>query len=916
MPDWKYWIRARLEKLNLEATRENEIAEELSQHLEDRYNESIARGLSHQQAFREALEDLSDPEVLTRELKRVETRQASDPVVPGVRSRNMLDDLRKDLRYSARSLLKNRGFTTVAVMTLALGIGINTSLFSLVHAVLLRPLPYTDADRLVLLWGARNQDNDKQLLFSLPNYNDIRTQAELFETMATVNPGRFNLASEGQPEQVQSAMVSASFFDVFQVKPLHGRLFNPADDEPGIPRIAVISHSLWARKYASDPDAIGRGIVLDGQAWEIVGVLPADFGFISSPRPTEVWIPFGLDTFRDRRFARDVHSIAVVGKLKPGVTKAQAQTEMDAISARLEQEYPRSNHGRAIRVVPLREHAVKNLRTALFALLAAVSFVLLIACANVASLLMARATSRRREIAIRAALGATRGRLIRQLITESVLLSLVGGATGVLVAFWGSSALSILPYQPYELYTIYSIPSEQIGVNLPVLAYALLLSLVTGLIFGLFPAMHGSRLDLNEALKDGNAAAGERSGAWGRSLLVAGEVALSIILLIGAGLMIRSFVRLIRVDPGFRADHVVAVDVNLSHARYRESANLTAFYGDLVNRLSNTQGVESVGGVESLPMVGAESIAAILIPGKQFSPSEEPRAVYNSVTGDYFGTMGIRLAQGRDFTEADHKDSARVAVINETMARRYFPGEEPIGKKVALVFEALRFFRDRPPELDLAMGLREVVGVVSDVKESRLEDETKPAIYIPLSQRPVPQLTMVVRSATSAGALIETIRGTVAEIDKDQPIAAARTLDEVVARTVAPSRFSAWLIGLFSTLALALAAVGLYGVIAYNVMQRTREIGVRVALGARRSDVLRMVLVRGFKLAAAGIVAGVLGAYVLTRWISGLLFEVEATDPLIFGGIALLVLGVAMAACYIPARRAASVDPVIALRCE
>jgi putative ABC transport system permease protein len=529
---------------------------------------------------------------------------------------------------------------------------------------------------------------------------------------------------------------------------------------------------------------------------------------------------------------------------------------------------------------------------------------------------MARATARRREIAIRAAVGATRGRLVRQLVTESVLLSMLGGAAGIVVAFWGSSALSILPYQPYQLYNVYTVPNDQVGVNGAVLAYALVLSLVTGLIFGLFPAIHGTRLDLNEALKDGNAAAGERTGAWGRSFLVVGEVALSIVLLIGAGLMIRSFVRLIRVDPGFRAADAVAVDLNLSHARYRDPGNITGFYDQLVSRLSSMPGVESVGGVESLPMVGSESTATILIPGKQFSPSDEPRAMYNSVAGDYFQAMGISVSQGRDFTDADRKDSARVALINETMARRYWPGEDPIGRKAALVFEALRFFPDRAPELDPALGAREIVGVVSDVKQSRLEDETIPAIYTPLSQRPVAGLTLVVRSSTGADALIETVRRTVLELDKDQPIAGARTLDEVVARTVAPARFSAWLIGLFSGLALALAAIGLYGLIAHNVMQRTREIGIRVALGANRGDVLRMVLGRGLKLTAAGIAAGVTGAYVLTRWISGLLFEVETADPMVFGGIAILVLGVAMLACYIPARRAASVDPVTALRSE
>ncbi len=819
----------------------------------------------------------------------------------------------QDLRYGARMLLKNPGFTLIAVITLAIGIGVNTSLFSVVHAVLMRPLPFSDPDRIAVLWGSKPQQGQDQLQFSLPNYNDIRDQNSVFESMAVLLTGRFNLTSENEPEEVQYALVSSSFFNVFRVNLISGRTFLPTEDEPGTSRVVVISHGLWQRKFNADPALVGKTITLDGQTYDVVGILPPEFRFISFPRPTEVWIPLGLDDFRQRRYARDVHSIGVVAKLKPEVTVQHAQAEMDAIAKRLEQQYP-GNNGRRIRVVLLKDQVVKNLRLALLVLLGAVSFVLLIACTNIANLLQARGAVRRREIAIRAALGAGRMRLVCQLLTESLLLSLLGGGVGGVLALWGTDFLAALPYQTPDLFTLYAVPREQIGVNAVVLGYAFGLSLLTGLIFGLLPALVGSRPDLNESLKEGSIVSGQRHRRLGRHLLVVAEVALSLILLVGAGLLVKSFVRLLEVDLGFHPENVLTVELNLSRTKYRQNEQITAFYDELLMRLGALPGMQVAGAIEFLPLSGKDSAGAIFIEGKPGVPGEEQRAHYRSVAPDYFFAMVVPLIKGRAFNERDTGESPRVAIINETMARRYWPNEDPIGKRVALIFESLRFFPDRPPEKDMALGLREVAGVVSDTKHSRLESEPVPEMFIPFSQRPVRDMTLVLRASSDPTNLIGAVRGAVLELDKDQPLSSASTMTQLLSKNLATPRFTVWLIGIFAALALALAAIGLYGVIAYNVTQRTHEIGVRMALGAGRREILRLVLVQGLTLTLAGIAMGMVGALALTRLMTRLLFEVKPTDPITFGMVVLLLVVVALLACYLPARRATKVDPMVALR--
>jgi putative ABC transport system permease protein len=823
-----------------------------------------------------------------------------------------MENFWQDLKYSVRMLAKSPGVTAAAVVTLALGIGANTSLFSVVHAVLLRPLPFSEPDRLALLWGSMPQQGREQLQFSLPNFNDIRSQNQVFEGMAVVNPGRVSLSEWDEPEQLQSALVSSNFFNVFRVKPIIGRGFRLEEDEPDTPRIAVISHSLWKRRFNADPDLVGRTISLDSQSYEVIGVLPPELRFISFPKPTEVWIPLGLDHFRDRRYARAVHSLGVIARLKSGVTLAQAQAEMDVMARRLEQQFP-ENRGRRIRVVPLKDQVVKNVRLALWVLLGAVGFVLLIACTNVANLLLARAAARHREIAIRAALGAGRFRLVRQLLTESVVLSLLGGGVGIILGFWGVDFLAALPYQTPDFSTVYTVPREQIAVNGAVLAYAFGLSLLTGLAFGVVPALAGTRRDLQEALKEGNPSTGRQDRTPGRNLLVVSEVAVAMVLLIGAGLMGKSFLRMLDVGLGFQPENVLTVDLNLSRTKYTRNEQVTAFYDELLKRIQTLPGVQAAGAVEFLPLSGFDSAGFIRIEGKP-PPGAEDGAHYRSVASDYFRALSIPLVKGRVFTERDNRDAPRVAIINETMARRYWPAEDPIGQRVALVFESLRFFPNRPPEVDLAQGLREIVGVVADVKHVGLQAAPVPEMFTPFLQRPVRDLTLVVRAAPDPASLIGGVRRAVLDLDREQPILNTSTMTDVLSRAVAMPRFNALLAGLFAALALALGTVGLYGVIAYSVAQRTHEIGVRMALGAGKRDILRLVLVRGLTLTLIGVGAGLAAALALTRLLASLLFGVKPTDLAIFGAVALLLTGVALGACYVPARRATRVDPMIALR--
>ncbi len=831
-----------------------------------------------------------------------------------------MQTLWQDLRFGARMLVKKPGFTLVAVLTLALGIGANTAIFSVVNATLLRPLPFPQPDRLALFWGSKPRTNMPQLPLSLPNFNDVRAQCQSCESLSAWTIGHSNLTQgptqDAEPERVQYAIVTADFFATLGVQPLFGRAFRAEEDNPGQASAVIISHSLWRRRFGADPAAVGKTITLDGQPREICGVLPAGFRFASFPKETEVWMPFGLDPFRGRRHARGAQALGVVARLKPGVTLQQTQAELDVISRRLEQAEPFFNTNWRLQAVALHEQASGKLRRGLFVLLGAVAFLLLIACVNVANLQLARAAARRREIAIRVALGAGRFRIVRQLLVESLLLAGLGGMAGALLAWWGVDLFALIPYNAPNLFTPYTVPAEQIGVDGRALGFTCLVTLLASILFGLAPAWRlgqAAKTNTQTALKEGGAQASQGTGRW-RGLLVTAEVALALMLLIGAGLMIRSFARLQGVDPGFDPQNVLTCDINLPESKYQRP-QAAQFYERLLERVAALPGVSAAGAVEFLPMSGMDSNTGLLIEGRpRPAPSERIFAHHRVVTPDYFRALGIRLLQGRGFTAADNDKAPRVAIINETMARRYWPGENPIGKRAALDIEAMRFHPDRAPDFDLALGLREIVGVVADVKHAGPAGETVPEFYAPLAQRPARDMTLVVRTAADPAEALSLVRREVYALDKDQPVDNASTMSEWLAASVAQPRFNFLLLTVFAAVALALAALGIYGVMAWTVAQRTQEIGIRMALGARAQDVFRLMIWQGMKPAMLGVALGLLGAAALTRLMKSLLFEMSATDPVTFVVIALLLTLVALAACYIPARRAAKVDPMVALR--
>ncbi|HEY7547758.1 MAG TPA: ABC transporter permease, partial [Blastocatellia bacterium] len=663
-------------------------------------------------------------------------------------------------------------------------------------------------------------------------------------------------------------------------------------------------------------DLIGRSITLDNQSYEVCGIMPAGFRFASFPKETDVWMPFGLDPFRDRKYARGANSLGVIARLKSDVSTAQAQSELDTVASSMAARYEEFLKGWNLRIVALSEQAARNLRPALLVLFVAVAFVLLIACANVANLQLARATAREKEIAIRAALGASRWHIARQLLIENSLLALIGGGAGLILSLWAIDLMALIPYNTPNLFTPYQVRPDQIGIDGRVLAFAFALSSMTGIIFGLAPAMRASKVDLNESLKEGGVKSSGEARSRARSLLVIVEMALAVLLLAGAGLMVKSFSRLQRVDPGFDAENVLTMEINLSRSKY-EGSRIADFYTRLLERASAIAGVRSVGAVEYLPLSGLDGDTGIFIEGRGAPPSEQrERAHFRSITPKYFSAIGAVIRSGREFTQSDNKDATRVAIINETMARRCFPGENPIGKRMALDFETMKFYPDRAPSFDLAMGMREIVGVVADIKHVKLEEEAAPEMYLPFLQRPVGDMTLVVRTDGDPLSLAQAMRGEVLAIDEDQPVAAINTMSSVVSASLAQPRFNFLLLTIFAAIALLLAGVGVYGVMSYSVSQRTREIGIRSALGAQKRDVLRLVLGKAVRLILAGAGAGLIAAFALTRLMSKLLYGVSATDPLTFASVALMLAGVALIACYIPARRAAKVDPIIALRYE
>ena len=806
-----------------------------------------------------------------------------------------METLWKDLRFGVRTLAKSPGFAAVAVLTLALGVGATTAIFSVVNALLLRPLPFKDLDRLVAVWEAVPAQGVERNEISEPNYLDWRAQSSSFEHLAVYSWWSVNVSGVETPERVQGFQVSPNFFDALGARAALGRTFLPEEEQPGKDRVVILSDGYWRSRFAADPAIVGKTLTLNGIGRTVVGVMPKGFDY---PTGGEMWSPYRFDPANTS--PRYAHFLLGVGRLRAGVTREQAEAELGGVAARLEQQYPETNAGRRVAVRPLLADTVRQYRPMLLLMLAAVGFVLLIACANVANLLLARAASRSREMAIRAALGAGRLRILRQLLTESLMLALAGGGLGVLLAVWGVDLIAALFPSDFVRY----IPGwGQIGVDRRALLFTLAVSLAAGVLFGLAPALRASRADLNDALKEGGKAGGAERNRL-RSLLVVAEVALSLVLLAGAGLMLRSFVRLLEVKPGFDPERVLVAELILPRARYREDAQAVEFYSRLREGVGGLPGVRSAALTSFIPLAGSNATTGFTVEGQPRPPhGQEPEANYRAVTPGYFSTMRIPLVGGRAFDEGDAAGAERVCVVNEALARKYFPGEDPLGRYVR--------GEGGTPEAQL----KRIVGVVGDVRHN-LDEDPKPEIYFPEAQDASRSMVLVARADADPLSLAPAVRAQVQALDRDLPVYNVRTMDQVRAESIFRQRFSVVLLGIFAALALALASVGLYGVISYTVTQRTHEIGVRMALGAQGGDVLRMVVRQGMAHVAVGVGAGLAGSLLLTRVMAGLLYGVSATDPATFAGVSLLLAAVALAACLVPARRAAKVDPIKALRYE
>ena len=808
--------------------------------------------------------------------------------------------LLQDLRYGLRMLAKNPGFTAVAVLTLALGIGANTAIFSVVNAVMLRPLPYPQPDRLVSIISTQLRKNSGDEA-SYPDFLDWRARNHVFDKMAVFRTENFALIGAGEPVHLSGAVVSAELFSLLGVTPILGRSFSLEEDKPGMVsgnNAVILSHGLWQRQFRSDPSVVGRTIDLDGRAYTVIGALPSGFQFPIQAEPVDLWTTMADDSKGGMATQRGAHYLYTIARLKPQVTLAQAQAEMSTIVTALNKEHPEIRP-RGAHVVPALDHLVGEIRPALLVLFGAVGCVLLIVCANIANLLLARATTRQREMSIRAALGASRGRVIRQVLTESTLLACVGGSLGLLLAPWGTQTLIRL--SPVNIPRL-----TQLNLDSRVFVFTTLVSLLTGLVFGLAPAAYGLKSDLAESLKEG--ARGSSEGAYRgcvRSALVVGEVAVALLLLVNAGLLLQSFFRLVRVDPGFDPHHVLTLRLD-SPANYSGARQLD-FFERVLEDVRALPGVRSASGVFGLPFSEIDAQTGFDIEGRPIAKADRPLTSYMAIKPDYFRTLGIPILEGRDFTLRDDLKASPVAIINETLARQFFPHQDPVGQRIQ-------------PGISNGYGgkkpMREIVGVVGDVKVHSLAAGPQAQCYVPLSQGPSGLMTVVVRTDTDPKTLVPAVRSTVAALDKNVPTYNIKTLDQSLSQSVAPPRFITLLLGIFAGLAMVLAAVGLYGLMAYSVVQRTHEIGVRMALGAERAHVLKLVVGQGLTLTLMGVAVGLGGALGLTRFLSSLLFGMKPTDPLTFAVASVLLTGVALLASYIPARRATKVDPMVALRYE
>ena len=814
--------------------------------------------------------------------------------------------LLNDARFGLRALVKNRGFAAVAILTLALGVGANTALFSVVNAVLLRPLPFPAADRLVTFWTFNHGRNIERGIASPADFADWRNESRSFAEMAAWRTWFYNIRAGAEAEQVWGVRTSANYFHLLGVHAAFGRTFSPEEEQPGRDHVAILSYGLWQRMLGGDPAAIGKSIEIDGKPFTIVGILPADFNFFGTRRSFDLWMPFAFDR---ENLKRDDRSLIVYARLKPGATIRAAQADLTAIADRLAQEFPETNRGWGVQVVSLYESQVTGLRPALFLLLAAVGVVLLIACSNVANLLFARASARQKEIAIRTALGASRLRLIRQLLTENALLGLLGGALGVALAFWGLDLLR--PLAPaYGLGAIPRLDAAQIDFR--VLAFALAISLLTGILFGLAPAFQATRANLNQSLKEsGRSSDGGRRGGRLRDLLVVTQVALALTLLIGAGLLMRSFFKLLDVNPGINAHSVLTAQVWLPESRYPEARRIPEFYEQVLTRLARLPGVQSASAINFLPLSAWGDSVNFSIEGRaEPQPGEMPIGQYRVIASDYFQTLGLPILSGRALDQRDAENAPGAAIISADLARRYWPRGDAIGQHIRLKFPQ----SDAPWRPVARDSWLKIVGIAGDIRQPQLSSQDIGEIYLPLEQNPSRLMRLAVRSATEPDNLALAIRREVLAVDAEQPITELRSMEQFASESVFQRRLSMVLLSLFAALALTLAAVGIYGVISYAVGQRTREIGIRVALGARPTDVSRLVTWQGMRLALAGVAAGLTLAFALTRILSSQLFEVSALDSVTFAAVPALLIAVALAACYIPARRAARIDPLIALR--
>jgi predicted permease len=818
--------------------------------------------------------------------------------------------LAQDLRYAIRAFARNPGFALAAVLSLAIGIGANTSIFSIANALLLRPLPYKDASRLVILWNRSPGLEILQDWFSTAQYLDIKNGHHGFEEVAIASGGIDNLTGEGEPERVGTIRVSSNLLPMIGAQAASGRLFLPDEDAPGHPATAVLSYGMWVRRYGNDPRILGKSITINGKTYEVVGILPKSFALphevlptLDGPDQPAVFLPFPLGP--SAAGVRTHEDFNIVGKLKAGVSVAQAQAEMDTLTARLRRDYPESyppNGGLTFGTVPLLEQVVGDVRRSLVVLFGAVGFVLLIACANVANLLLSRAVARQQEIAVRSALGANRWRIIRQLLTESLLLGLCGGALGVIMCVWSVKWIHVLGTK--------SIPRlADIGIDSRVLLFTLLLSIFSGILFGLAPALRVSRLDLNSTLKEASRGSAGASSLWGRGnntrrLLVVSELALSVVLLIGAGLLIRSFARLQNVAPGFNPKNVLTFELALTGRRYSNRDIVLNTYRQLWSRLKEIPGVVSCGGTNAPPLNQSFAWTPITVEGRIPLPGEKfLNADARVIGGDYFSAMQIPLLRGRFFNEDDADRKNPVTIVDEYMAEQLWPNQDAIGKRIHMVESE----EDR---------WNTVVGVVGRVKHESLDSDSRIAFYLPQMQYATPELTVVLRSQSDPAALSPMVKSALRSIDPDLPMYSVRTMSERVEESLARRRFSMLLLGLFAALALALATIGIYSVMAYLVSQGTREIGIRMALGATQREILKLVVIQGMTLAVAGGAIGLAAAFLLARLMSSLLFGVKASDPLTFGAISLLLTIVALLATYIPAKRAARVDPMLCLRAE